>query len=223
MPGSRSGTITIIGLGSLLSERSCRLTFPSLTNFRVGRLHGYRRVFAHSPSIFVQRGIANMETLQMASLSAEPCEDSSFAVTAFEVPDDDGLGMEAFREREEEFELSMVSFADPSGGGHGMLCEASTDKAYIERWGQARFDKLYTAFGITTCWDWPKDSGLRPCATYLRHCALAAEKLGPEAHASFLDETFLCDRVTTIRAYLEKHPEVMNELPPDSLAERYSG
>lgn len=215
-------TITILGLGSLLSERSCRLTFPTLTNFRVSRLDGYRRVFAHSPSVFVQRGIADVDTLQMSSLSAEPCAGSSFVVTAFEVPDS-GLGMEAFREREEEFELAMVDFTDAFGGGRGMLCLASTDAAYIERWGKERWERLYTKFGLSKCWGWTEDSGLRPCATYLRHCTLAAEKLGGEAHASFLDDTFLCDRKTTIRSYLQKHPEVMSELPPEALRERYSG
>eukprot|EP00325_Prymnesiales_sp_UTEX-LB-985_P027248 CAMPEP_0174736732 /NCGR_PEP_ID=MMETSP1094-20130205/67175_1 /TAXON_ID=156173 /ORGANISM="Chrysochromulina brevifilum, Strain UTEX LB 985" /LENGTH=42 /DNA_ID= /DNA_START= /DNA_END= /DNA_ORIENTATION= len=42
----------------------------------------------------------------MASLSAEPDEGSSFVITAFEV-EDDGRGMDAFREREEEFALRM--------------------------------------------------------------------------------------------------------------------
>ena len=107
---SSSKKITIIGLGSLLSERSARTTFPTLSNFRLGRLAGHRRVFAHSPAIFVQRKIADVPGKQMASLSAEPCEGSSFIVTAFEVPDS-GEGMEAFREREEEFALKVRAAA----------------------------------------------------------------------------------------------------------------
>ena len=54
-----SAPVTIVGLGSLLSERSSRTTFPNLENFRLGRVHGYRRVFAHSAAIFVERGIAD--------------------------------------------------------------------------------------------------------------------------------------------------------------------
>ena len=217
-------TITILGFGSLLSERSSRLTFPTLKNFRIVRLDGFRRVFAHSPAVFVNRGIADMGSLQMASLSAEPCAGSSFVVTAFEVPNG-GLGMEAFREREEEFLLNMVPFTrlDGRSGGRGLLCQAGTDAAYIEQWGQRRFDEVYKSVGLDTIWGWSHASGLRPCATYLRHCALAAEKLGPLAHASFLDDTFLVDRSTTIRTYLARHPEVMSEQPPESLRERYSG
>ena len=130
------GAITILGLGSLLSERSARTTFPALKNFRLVRLKNYRRVFAHTPSIFVQRGIADMEKLEMASLSAEPCEGSSFVMTAFEV-DDDGTGMDAFREREEEFDLTMVPYCtspeegSPEASTLGMLCQCGTDEGYV--------------------------------------------------------------------------------------------
>ena len=119
----------------------------------------------------------------------------------------------------------MVDFMSLDGqpAGKGMLCAASTDDAYIERWGRRRFAESYESLGMHTIWGWSRDAGLRPCATYARHCALAAEKLGPVAYASFLDETVLCDRVTTIREYLSRHPEVMTTLPPESLRERYSG
>ena len=43
------------------------------------------------------------------------------------------------------------------------------------------------------------------------------------AHESFLDDTYLCDRKTSVRQYLEEHPEVLTKLPPPELAERYSG
>lgn len=218
-------TITILGLGSILSERSSRVTFPDLSNFRLGRVRGYRRIFAHTPSIFVERGIANRETLEMSSLSAEPCEEASFVCTAFEVVDE-GQGMDAFREREEEFELRMVPFEDLEGNltGMGMLCVASTDAAYIKAWGEERFKRLYTDKGIRTIWDWSHTSGLRPCSPYLRHCVLAAQKLGPVAEASFLDETYLVDRETTVRQYLSAAgSKVMSSLPPSELAERYSG
>ena len=228
MPVPRQ-TLTILGLGSLLSERSARVTFPELTGWRLVRVHGYRRVFAHTPSIFMQRGIADAVTLQMASLGAEPCAGASFVATAFDVPDD-GTGMEAFREREEEYDLRMVPFESldddhqlADSDREAMLCVCSSDEDYIKRWGIGRFQSMYTAHGLRTCWDWPTDSGLRPCATYLRHCALAAEKLGPIAYRSFLDETYLCDRRTTIRDYLAQHPEVMSTPPPADLAERYGG
>ena len=62
-----------------------------------------------------------------------------------------------------------------------------------------------------------------PCRAYLRHCVLAAQNLSPAAHASFLDQTFLADRRTTIREHLARDPSIMQELPPESLAVRYGG
>ena len=52
---------------------------------------------------------------------------------------------------------------------------------------------------------------------------LAAEKLGVACLDSFLDETWLADRKTTVRQYLQEHPEVMATPPPPELAERYGG
>jgi len=62
LSSSDSDLISVCGFGSLLSERSARSTFPDLLNFRVARLNGFRRVFAHVAPIFFERGIAKPET-----------------------------------------------------------------------------------------------------------------------------------------------------------------
>ena len=49
-------------------ERSARSTFPDLINFRVARLNGFRRVFAHVAPIFFERGIAKPETKVLSNL-----------------------------------------------------------------------------------------------------------------------------------------------------------
>ena len=49
------GVISVAGFGSLLSESSARSTFPDLRNFRAGKVRGYRRIFAHTASVFFQR------------------------------------------------------------------------------------------------------------------------------------------------------------------------
>lgn len=86
---SNDGRFSVCGFGSLLSgnridivylisvkwfcflrlmvlwvglERSARSTFPELSNFRLARLNGFRRVFAHVTPIFFERGIAKPET-----------------------------------------------------------------------------------------------------------------------------------------------------------------
>ncbi len=256
---STTSTITILGFGSLLSETSAQTTFPNLTNFRLGQVHDYKRVFAHPASIFFQRNIANYDTLEMSSLSAEYCPGSSFICSVFEVSNENGEFMEvtdamstptlsasmAFREREEEFDIKIVPYEEMNNNHNkdhkkesntsninnnsddaktmGVLCCRSTDEKYIKQWGQSRFEENYLKYNIKTIWNWKKDSGLKPCGPYLRHCVLASKKMGELCHDSFLDETFLVDRKTTIRSYLEEYPEIMDTLPPVELQSRYGG
>ena len=77
--------------------------------------------------------------------------------------------------------------------------------------------------GISTVWGWEPTSGLLPCSVYLRHCYLAVEKAGKVALESFLNDSLLADRKTTLRAYIEMAPEVMEARPPPHLEARFSG
>jgi hypothetical protein len=226
--------ITILGFGSLLSEKSSRITFPELKNFRLGRVPNYRRVFAHPASIFFQRKIADLNTLEMSSLSVEYVEgDPGFVASVFEVSNKnmmkDGVPSQDYLEREEEFNIVTVPFI-PFGeepqkhsAGMGIICERSSDEEYLRRWGQERFNDHFAKYGVVTIWGWKEDSGLLPCAVYLRHCYLSAKSMGDGCLSSFLDETFLVDRKTSIRSYLEKHPSILDQLPPPELEGRYSG
>jgi len=243
---STSGTakITILGFGSLLSEKSSRRTFPDLEGFRLGRVPDHRRVFAHPAPIFFERGIANLESQEFCSLSAEPAPGCDFICSVFEVnskdlvvaSDDNAtdntnmIPSAAFLEREEEFDIQLVSYVDDADQTtstatrkKGILCMRSSDEAYIRQWGQERFERQFRRWGLDTIWNYPRESSIKPCAAYLRHCVLAAEKMGKACYDSFCDETFLVDRTTTIRDYLKQHPDVMTTLPPLELAERYGG
>jgi hypothetical protein len=237
--------ITILGFGSLLSERSSRLTFPNLCRFRLVRVPNYRRVFAHPTSIFLRRGIANRSTLEMASLSCEYDASTGFLATAFEIPVaemvEPGSGSyrpsPAFVEREEEFAIVPVPYIEEGAAVTdavkvGMICAQSTDEIYFHKWGLDHFQKHFGDYGITTIWNWPKggensDSELgflRPCAIYLYHCCLAAQNMGPTCYDSFLDETFLVDRTTTLRQYLQQYPRLLQEIVvPPELQDRYCG
>jgi hypothetical protein len=225
--------VTVVGYGSLLSEKSARLTVPSLTNFRLGRVSNFRRVFSHPSSGFFKHGIANMETLEIAAFSAENCEGSpGFVVSVFEIPiqkmDDvmpNGIPRKLY-EREASYDIVEVPFEDTAskeGASHALMCIRSTDEIFIEKWGQDRFDKLFRHYGIETIWGWSKDSGIRPCPVYLRHCYLAAQSMGDICLNSFLDESYLVDRTTTIRQYLDQYPAVLLVQPPPELAIRYNG
>lgn len=225
---------TILGFGSLLSITSSRLTFPNLKNFRPVRVKDMRRVFSHPAGIFFERGIADLGAKTMASLSTEQHPGSSFLAVAFEVED---VSTEAFLIREEEFDFRLAEYEEigsredetvrhsPVETKRGMLCTRSTDEVYLKRWGEERFRDRYERHGITTIWDWSvPESGIKPCSIYLRHCYLAASAFhGVDMLTSFLDETVLVDRKTTVRTYMELNPWILDLVPPASLIGRYSG
>ncbi|EFN60065.1 hypothetical protein CHLNCDRAFT_18676 [Chlorella variabilis] len=204
------GLMTICGFGSLLSKTSALTTFPSLQNFRTGLLRGWRRVFTHQCDIFYARGIARPETGEVSSLSVEEHPGSEIVVSLFEVGSDPA-SIAAFIEREHEFRWVGVL---------AVVCARWDDAQYRRRrCPPDEWQRRYGRHGVQQIWT----DNVVPCRVYLRHCVLAAQRLGPEAHASFLDGTVLSDRATTIREHLAANPGIMHELPPSSLIGRYSG
>ena len=228
--------VPIIGIGSLLSKKSSRSTFPNLINFRLAKMKGYRRIFCHPAAIFHKRGIHNVETRELSSLSAEKLGEKDFIadpdlqnqeiiVTTFEIPKSE---VPAFIEREEEFEFDivtvqdMVKDGDVSKSSTGLLCTRSTDAEYIRKLGQDRFNEDCKAVGVQSIWDAPGE--IYPCRLYLRHCLLAAKNLSGEAYENFLDTTYLYDRKTKLRKYVEeKYDLIMDEKPKKELGDRYDG
>ncbi|KAM6545091.1 hypothetical protein CsatB_025827 [Cannabis sativa] len=217
------GRISICGFGSLLSERSARSTFPDLINFRVARLNGFRRVFAHVAPIFFERGIAKPETKEISSLSVEPCEGETLIVTVFEISKSD---IPAFLERELEFRFLAVlpeTLDEKPFDKLAVLCARYSDEEFLRircKGSKDIYFQHYGRYGIDQIW---RDDIL-PCRAYLRHCVLAAKNLSDEAYNNFLDHTFLGDRKTNIREYLATTGSgIMEEEPPESLKTRYGG
>ncbi|KAK9288259.1 hypothetical protein L1049_016709 [Liquidambar formosana] len=220
---SPDGQISICGFGSLLSERSARSTFPDLINFRVARLNGFRRVFAHAAPIFFERGIANPDTKEISSLSVEPCEGESLIVTVFEIQRSE---IPSFIKRELEFRFLAVfpetldakPYTSPA-----VLCARYSDEEFFQircKGSKEIYFQQYGRYDIHKIW---RDDIL-PCRVYLRHCVLAARNLGDAAYNNFLDHTFIADRKTTIRQYLETTGSgIMEEEPPEPLKNRYGG
>lgn len=220
---SPDGLISISGFGSLLSENSARSTFPNLINFRVAKLHGFRRVFAHVAPIFFERGIAKPETKEISSLSVESCEGETVIVTVFEIQKSE---IPAFIRREHEFRFLAVLPETLDGKpitNRAVLCARSSDEEFFQvrcKGSKEIYFHHYGRYNIDKIW---RDDIL-PCRVYLRHCVLAAKNLGDEAYNNFLDHTFLGDRKTTIREYLATTGAgIMEEEPPESLKTRYGG
>lgn len=220
---SSDGLVSICGFGSLLSEKSAKSTFPDLINFRVARLNGFRRVYAHVAPIFFERGIAKPETKEISSLSVEPCEGESLVVTVFEIQKSE---IPSFLKRELEFRFLAVFLVALDGKPYehpAVICARYSDEEFFQircKGSKEIYDQHYGRYKIQKIW---RDDVL-PCRVYLRHCVLAAKNLGEEAYNNFLDHTYLADRQTTIREYFATTGSgIMEEEPPESLKERYGG
>ncbi|XP_073054524.1 uncharacterized protein [Primulina eburnea] len=166
---SSDGLVSICGFGSLLSERSARSTFPSLINFRMAKLSGFRRVFAHVAPIFFEHGIALSETKEISSLSVEPCEAETIVITIFEIQRTE---VPSFMEREHEFRFLAVTpetfnglfYTSPS-----VLCARYSNEEYFLKrckGSEEIFYQRYGRYGIHKIWL----DDILPCRVYLRHC-----------------------------------------------------
>ena len=61
-------TVTIAGIGSLVSEASARRSFE-FTNFRLGEVRGWRRAFNQANWVNVEHGWGSVETANTAALA----------------------------------------------------------------------------------------------------------------------------------------------------------
>ncbi|KAL5209601.1 hypothetical protein ABZP36_005224, partial [Zizania latifolia] len=162
------GRISVVGFGSLLSERSARSTFPELEGFRMAALRGFRRVFAHSAPIFFERGIAIEATKEFSSLSVEPCEGELIIVTVFEIKEEE---VPAFIERENEFRFLAVVPEGLDGMPYpnpAVVCARYSDEEYFQvrcKGSKEIYDQRYGRYNIDRIW---RDDIL-PCRIYLRH------------------------------------------------------
>jgi len=219
---------TVLAYGGLQSEVSSRLTFPTLTNYRLVTVHGFRRVFAHPHFFLCGSGLVDpLKSKEAGSLSVERATGSSFVAAAFDV-DMDASERAAFEEREIEYQIREIPFhslgesSDAAPEGEGLLCLANTNEGLtVDMRATPWVQSLPQGWGV---WSWPYDSGLLPAQMYLRHCLLAVKKAGAIAERSFREDTLLCDRRSTLASYLQAHEEeVMAVRPPPELAVRFGG
>ena len=230
----RSNQVTILAYGALLSEASSRLTFPDLQDFRYVRIWGMKRVFAHPHMVLLTQhpDLLMPDPACCASLSAEPGQPhDSFVAAAFTVVfsgNDGEAQRRAFVQREWTYDIVNVPYHDLEAQSHtapaagtGVLCVRSTD----DKWPQDVAQLPANDLEVASIWHWPKSSGILPANVYLRHCLLAVEKApNVSAQESFLTQTYLVDRKTTLKEFLSVHRDrVMASEPPAELATRFGG
>lgn len=220
--------VTVLGFGALLSEASARLTFPDLEDFRLVKVKDHRRIFRHPHLFLIRQGLVKLPDLHIGSLSAEPAKDCSFIAAAFSVALDEHQ-RQAFVDRESEYKITTCSFYDIQQQDGAILCEQQggvicTAMSSDDLLPEAIRPLPLAEWGLSTIWGWKEDSGLLPADVYLRHCLLAVRKAGDLAEKSFLEDTTLIDRKTTLAEYMKTNEErVMASRPPPHLVSRFSG
>lgn len=195
--------ITIIGSGSLLSHASAEKTCPSLTNFRLAKIDGYKRVFnkAHPLKIFNNDLPAGSNAYACLSLMPDNTV-TNMIISTFDIHEED---WSAFVKREFDYKLENIPFKNIDGTvskGIGCLgnindeeCEkfCRTDPERHKHWLQF---KQLCAGPV-----WRTD--LLPDEDYLAHCLSYCKEHGEDVYNNFMRTTFIGDGTVSIADYLK--------------------
>jgi cytoplasmic tRNA 2-thiolation protein 1 len=221
---SPRGTVTLVGFGSLVSRGSAATSFP-FTNFRLGTVRGWARIFNRASPGLLAKGACAPATGEVCGLAFARVAGAAAARVAL-LDVDAGEGVAAFLKREPFYDIRALPFVDDAGVAGVALacCECATDAAAAALWGDAA--RAWRALAAGRVWhDGSAEDGsvlpplplvpvvahcepgalpvrewVYPAPTYLRLCWLAHRRAGLLAH--FLDSTLLADRRTTLREYL---------------------
>ena len=210
-------SLTIVGFGSLLSEASARRTTPSLTNYRLVTVAGYRRIFNKTGIVFISKFGASPDDRALSSCATRHDGATQLVCCAFDIP---ATEFPALDEREHRYAWADVAFTDASGkSGNGRMCTESNDDAYRTKCGSAEeYERRVGQFYRGRIW---RDD-LLPFPMYLDFCLAAADSHGRAVFDNFLDTSYLADNVTTIRSYLAGRTRVTN-LTADTIHARVYG
>ena len=214
---------TIFGYGSLMSIESCRLTCPGLTNYRQGRLLGYRRLFNLVGMPLIERGLVDPDARELAFCSVVPEPAARVHGVLFDV---DARDRDRFLARADRLKVRPLVCHALAGGAEveALVCTAYTDAQYLaERFGgdRARYDQEVGAHYRGSLWH---RHDILPATAYLELCLQEARALGPACLENLLDASLLADRTTSVRAYIEGRPALFRsdsaaQLDPDTLAD----
>lgn len=209
--------ISVVGFGSLLSERSARETVPGLVNHRLVRVPGFKRIFNKVGIVFISDHGQSSESHEVSSCSTEPCHQTEIIAAQFECPVEEFQHLYEREHRYRWIEVEPVGL-DGTAQPNARMCTSSTDldyrlnKCVTEDEYHHRVGRHYRGM------IWRDD--ILPFPRYLKFCLVSAAAHGDEVLDNFLDSSYLADGTTRIRTYLlEQRPDLI----PSSLRQKLLG
>lgn len=194
-----SDFITIVGFGSLLSEKDARRTCPNLKNFRQILIPNHRRVFNKVDSTAV-----DIRGLEISNWVLKPSECDDTLAVAFEIPLDEWDAIEA---REFDYDLKEIDYTckETQKNNRGISCVGFDNDDHLRDAikGSATRVTMYEASRKSMGSDIYRNDIL-PWLYYLGGVLKAAKSQGDEYVHNILDHAYLADGQTTIRSYLKK-------------------
>ena len=192
--------ILCAGYGSLVYENWARASVPELNGFGLYKLKGYRRVFGKVHPFCIYRGEANWETMEAAACFVEPDAQSELIVAGFYVPP---KAYPKLRQRECDYREIDAPLQNSEGIKMARIFEGY---GVDENFPQPLTD-------IYKHWPWMLErySGaiyrkdILPSRPYLWRCLAAHALAGEAAYKNFLETTYLADRQTPLKDYIDKH------------------
>jgi Inositol 1,3,4-trisphosphate 5/6-kinase ATP-grasp domain len=228
--------VTIVGYGSLLSEWSARASMPTLENFRIAAIDGYKRCFHLVSMSAIRKKRANWITKEVAAVAAQEiqyenpdaqsADQEPMIVSVFDIPYSE---LPAYCTREQRYNFVSVPIRElVSASGHDSV---SSNEAWSSR--KLVFAKVDpNQQHALMCASYDDDSyrvrcgtnevynkyvghiyqgklwrdDIRPERKYLSFCANAAFELHPEVGHNFLRTSFLADGSQSIAEYMTGEP-----------------
>jgi len=194
---------SIIGLGSLLSEDSARSTCPSLKDFKIVKVKGWRRIFNKMHSTLAVAGKIPNDSKEYACLSAIPAKDDIIYVSNFKIPTAE---WPAFVSREFEYRLIEVPIVSEQENEAGIICAGNydnDDQSYqaclADPLRIISWNKLKANYPNEPMWR----NDILPYRPYVDKCLKILESQDSMILDNWLDTTYLGDNVTSLRSYLK--------------------
>lgn len=186
----------VIAYASLMSDVNIKRLFPNVGKIKPVIIHNHARCFNSFGTRSIALKLADSNSNKLAHASAILRPNAKMMAIAFELDDKE---FEIYRQYEFRYDLQEIEVAelDSTKKFNAVICYENTDQNIDPN--LVGFDSvfdLYEHYQINGFWHAP----YLPATVYMDHCLASANAIGQDFFNNFLDNRFLYDRSTSLRA-----------------------